>query len=81
MKNPISETARGWLYVTGVVLGAVIFVAVELFKALGLEVYIPTLAAAASALTMVVSTLARSHLSSIDTALDSDYVPRHSAEG
>lgn len=63
MENPISSTARGWVYVAGVILGAITGVIAAALTVAGLNQWQPVLAAAASAVAMVTGTLARSHLS------------------
>ena len=67
MPNPIPPTARGWLYVAGIVLAAVASIAAAVLAVLGLDEWQPVLTVAASAVGIALGTLARSNLADDDT--------------
>ena len=66
MTNPISATARAWLYVVGIVVGALAVVGTAAMTVVGLTEWLPVLTAAVSALTVICSSLARANLSGLD---------------
>ena len=68
MQNPIPTNARGWIYVWGIVLGALTGVAAAVLAVLGLDAWQPVVTAVASAVALVSSTLARTNLTSEDSA-------------
>lgn len=65
MTNPIPIRVRGWLYVAGIVVGGLIAVVLpDLLDALGAgDQWIRLAVRASGALTLLLSTLGRSHLS------------------
>lgn len=64
--NPLSARARGIIYVTAIVIGAVSLVATAILNVTNLEQWVSVVAAAASAAAILASSLARDNLS-IDT--------------
>ena len=64
--NPLSARARGIIYVTAIVIGAVSLVATAILNVINLEQWVSVVAAAASAAAIMASSLARDNLS-IDT--------------
>lgn len=64
--NPLSARARGIIYVTAIVIGAVSLVATAILNVINLEQWVSVVAAAASAAAILASSLARDNLS-IDT--------------
>lgn len=62
MDNPISTTTRGWVYVGGIIVGAVLGVVAVALSVAGLDQWQPVVTAAATAVALVSSTLARSNL-------------------
>ena len=64
--NPLSARARGIIYVTAIVIGAVSLVATAILNVVNLEQRVSVVAAAASAAAIMASSLARDNLS-IDT--------------
>lgn len=64
--NPLSARARGIIYVTAIVIGAVSLVATAILNVVNLEQWVSVVAAAASAAAIMASSLARDNLS-IDT--------------
>ena len=64
--NPLSARARGIIYVTAIVVGAVSLVATAILNVVNLEQWVSVVAAAASAAAILASSLARDNLS-IDT--------------
>ena len=64
--NPLSARARGIIYVTAIVIGAVSLVATAILNVVNLEQWVSVVAAAASAAAILASSLARDNLS-IDT--------------
>lgn len=66
--NPLSARARGIIYVTAIVIGAVSLVATAILNVINLEQWVSVVAAAASAAAILASSLARDNLS-IDTSV------------
>ena len=66
MQNPIATATRGWIYVWGIILGALTGVAAAVLAVLGLDQWQPVVVAIASAIAVVSSTLARTNLSTED---------------
>ena len=64
--NPLSARARGIIYVTAIVIGAVSLVATAILNVINLEQWVSVVAAVASAAAILASSLARDNLS-IDT--------------
>ena len=64
--NPLSARARGIIYVTAIVIGAVSLVATAILNVINLEQWVSVVASAASAAAILASSLARDNLS-IDT--------------
>ena len=64
--NPLSARARGIIYVTAIVIGAVSLVATAILNVVNLEQWVSVVAAIASAAAILASSLARDNLS-IDT--------------
>ena len=64
--NPLSARARGIIYVTAIVIGAVSLVATAILNVVNLEQWVSVVAAVASAAAILASSLARDNLS-IDT--------------
>ena len=64
--NPLSTRARGIIYVTAIVIGAVSLVATAILNVINLEQWVSVVAAVASAAAILASSLARDNLS-IDT--------------
>ena len=64
--NPLSARARGIIYVTAIVIGAVSLVATAILNVTNLEQWVSVVAAVASAAAILASSLARDNLS-IDT--------------
>lgn len=67
MENPINSNARGWIYVVGIVIGALTGVAAATLTVLGLDAYQPIVAAFAAAIAVITGSLARSNLTQDDT--------------
>lgn len=61
--NPLSARARGIIYVTAIVIGAVSLVATAILNVINLEQWVSVVAAAASAAAILASSLARDNLS------------------
>ena len=68
MENPIPTNARGWIYVWGIIIGALTAVVASVLAVLGLDAWQPVVTAVASAVALVSSTLARTNLTSEDSA-------------
>jgi hypothetical protein len=62
MQNPIPLNARGWIYVAGLVIGAVLLVAPDVLTMAGMESWDAVFARMGGAVTALVSALGRSHL-------------------
>lgn len=62
IENPITLKARGSLYIWGIVVAALITPLVVVMQTLGLEQWIPAATAFASAVGVIVGSLARSFL-------------------
>lgn len=62
--NPLSMKTRGQLYVAAIVVGAVALVVTAILTTLGLEPWIPVVAAIPSAMSMIAGALGRDNLSS-----------------
>lgn len=80
MMNPISEKARGWLYVVGIIVGALCFVGGTVLEVLDLHAYSPILTSISAAVTTAVAVLARANLGASDTDYNGDYEPKHGIE-
>lgn len=61
--NPLSARARGIIYVTAIVIGAVSLVATAILNVINLEQWVSVVAAVASAAAILASSLARDNLS------------------
>ena len=61
--NPLSARARGIIYVTAIVIGAVSLVATAILNVTNLEQWVSVVAAVASAAAILASSLARDNLS------------------
>ena len=62
MDNPIPVTARGWVYVVGIVLGSILTVTAVVLTVLGLDQWQPIVTAVSGAVALVSSMLARANL-------------------
>ena len=62
MDNPIPATTRGGIYIAGIILGALAGVVASVLAVLGLGAGQPVVTAAASAVALVCSILARANL-------------------
>lgn len=80
MMNPISEKARGWLYVMGIIVGALCFVGGTVLEVLDLHVYSPILTSISAAVATAVGILARANLGDSDLDNQGDYDPKHDIE-
>ena len=68
MENPIPTNARGWIYVLGIIIGALTAVVASVLAVLGLDAWQPVVTAVAAAVALISSTLGRSNLSAPEAA-------------
>lgn len=70
MENPIPTNARGWIYVWGIIIGALTAVVASVLAVLGIDAWQPVVTAVAAAVALISSTLARTNLSASDVPAD-----------